>query len=72
MVSALFGPEALKGRDEFALLELLAEKTGWPVPKGLQSLKTRPVLHKLHCEADRMRQTVVDLLALNEEGGAHA
>jgi threonine synthase len=72
VVSALFGPEALKGKDEFALLELLAEKTGWPVPKGLQSLKTRPVLHKLHCEADRMRQTVMDLLALNEEGGAHA
>jgi threonine synthase len=72
VVSALFGPEALKGKDEFALLELLAEKTGWPVPKGLQSLKTRPVLHNLHCEADRMRQTVMDLLALNEEGGAHA
>ncbi len=74
VASALFGAEALAGKDEFDLLDLLAARTGWPIPTGLDNLKTRPIRHTGRCGADRMRQTVVSLLALTEEekGGRHA
>lgn len=74
VAGALFGAEALAGKDEFDLLDLLAAKTGWPIPTGLDNLRTRPIRHTEHCGADRMRQTVVSLLALAEEekGGTHA
>ncbi len=69
VVRALFGKEALAGRNEFELLELLSERTGWPVPQGLRRLGERPVLHGEQCRAADMAVTVKRLLCLPEKEG---
>ena len=68
VAGALLGAEALAGRDEFDLLDLLSQKTGWPVPQGLANLKSRPVLHTVRCEPEQMQPCVVDLLGLDRRG----
>jgi threonine synthase len=74
VVGALSGGDLPSGLDEFGLLRLLSEKTGWPIPKGLAGLEERPVLHTVRCGADTMRDTVVRTLGLHDgaEGGSHA
>ena len=55
---ALFGKEVQTGCDDFDLLTLLAEKTEWPIPKGLDHLRQRPVLHGSICTAGEMKTAV--------------
>ena len=73
VADALFGSEAIAGRDEFALLELLSRETGWPVPPGLANLESRAVLHATQCKPDRMQPCIEELLHLDraEKGGTH-
>mgnify|MGYP000909097486 FL=1 len=60
---ALFGSET-EGLDEFELLKLLSEKTGWEIPKGLKDLDKKEILHKTVCEKDKMDETVMKILNL--------
>ena len=71
VVRALFGDAALSGKNEFELLGLLSERTGWPVPQGLDRLGERPVLHGEQCRAADMAATVSRLLGLKVKEGDH-
>ncbi len=74
VVGALFGQTGLEGKDEFDLLDVLSERTQWPIPASLAGLRERPVLHRDHCTAAGMSETVVELLGLRpmKEGASHA
>lgn len=62
VAQAIFGAEAVAGKDEFALLELLSEKTGWKIPKSLKDLDKRPILHPTVVDKGEMKSTLVGLL----------
>jgi threonine synthase len=49
-------------KNEFAMLEALASKSGWAVPQGLAALKNKEILHKLVCEKAQMSETVKNIL----------
>lgn len=61
VAKALFGDET-EGLDEFGLLRLLSEKTGWEIPKGLKDLDRKEILHKTVCEKDEMGDVVLNIL----------
>nr|WP_054632807.1 threonine synthase [Thermoclostridium stercorarium] len=61
VAKALFGDET-EGLDEFGLLKLLSEKTGWEIPKGLKDLDRKEILHKTVCEKDEMGDVVLNIL----------
>jgi len=63
VAKALLGEEQTKGRDEFALLQLLSNFSGLPVPPGLNGLVSRPVLHTTVVEREQMPEAVLDFVA---------
>jgi len=63
VAKALFGDEADE-KDEFELLELLSERTGWNIPDGLKNLDKKEILHNTVCEKDEMRKTVIKILGI--------
>lgn len=65
VAEAIIGTEASQAQDEFAVLELLAKTGNLPIPKGLQGLAQKPVLHHLKTERMAMQDTVSQLLNPN-------
>ncbi len=61
---ALSGHGAVAGKDEFALLDDLAEKSGMDIPKSLAELKNKPRLFNTVCEKEQMIQVVSDFLQI--------
>lgn len=61
VANALFGRET-EGLDEFELLNLLSEKTGWEIPKGLRDLDKKEILHKTVCDKEKMGEVVMKIL----------
>jgi len=63
VVRAIFGEEAVAGRSEFELLDILAEKCGLIVPQGLAGLKDKEIIHKRVCSRQEMKDEVRKILA---------
>mgnify|MGYP001211648796 FL=1 len=61
---ALFGAEAVAAKDEFAWLAELSQVTGQPVPRGLQGLEEKPVLHDRTIAPAEMEAAVREILGL--------
>ena len=59
---ALEDYNAVAGKDEFELLELLREKSGMKVPESLAELKDRTPIFNTVVEKDQMQNTVSDFL----------
>ncbi|MFY9113952.1 MAG: threonine synthase [Dethiobacteria bacterium] len=57
---ALLDTEQIRGKTEFELLDLVAQKTGRPIPAGLHDLEKRPVLHHTVVNKDRMPEAVLN------------
>ncbi len=64
VAEAIIGIETSQAQDEFAVLELLAKTCKLPIPKGLQGLAHKPVLHHLKTERMAMQDAVSQLLNL--------
>ncbi len=62
---ALEGYSLVAGKDEFALLDILKEKSGLNIPSSLADLKTKPRLFDLVCDKEQMPQVVKDFLQLS-------
>jgi len=62
VAQAVWGPKAVQGKSEFALLAFLAQKTGVSVPSGLRDLNKKPVRHSLVVEPQDMSGTVKKIL----------
>ncbi len=61
---ALSGHGAVAGKDEFTLLDELAEISGTDIPKSLAELKNKPRLFNTLCEKEQMQQVVSDFLQI--------
>ncbi len=59
---ALKDHNAVVGKDEFTLLEELAEESKMQIPKSLYDLKDKSVVFDLVCNKDEMHQIVSDFL----------
>ncbi|MCL6635823.1 MAG: threonine synthase [Peptococcaceae bacterium] len=59
---AILGEEAVRGRDEFRLLEDLAAAGGMEIPPGLRDLDKKPVLHRKTAAREQMLEAVKDIL----------
>lgn len=64
VAKAIFGEEAVRGKNEFELLELLARECKLEIPQGLTGLQHKPVLHKKVCEKQDMKEVVKELLGV--------
>jgi threonine synthase len=64
VAGAIFGEEAVKGRTEFELLQILAEQSGLTIPKGLDGLENREILHRNVCARTAMKDEVIKILNL--------
>ena len=59
---ALENHNAVLGKDEFTLLDMLAERSGMEIPPSLAALKNKPVAFDLVCDKDQMQSVVSDFL----------
>ncbi|MCL6639491.1 MAG: threonine synthase, partial [Firmicutes bacterium] len=64
VAGAVLGEKAVRGRDEFELLELLSAKSKMEIPPGLKDLDQKPVLHSRVVARDEMREAVGAILNL--------
>lgn len=60
---ALLDEEQTAGRDEFALLQMLSQFSGLPVPPGLNGLAQRSIRHTTVVDRDQMPNAVLDFVA---------
>lgn len=61
---SIFGEDAVRGRDEFELLDMLARECRIKIPQSLKGLEHKPVLHDSRCEKEGMRDFVKSALGL--------
>ncbi len=59
---ALEDHNAVVGKNEFTLLEQLADKSGMKIPKSLYELKDKSIMFDVVCDKDEMQQFVSDFL----------
>jgi threonine synthase len=64
VAKAIFGEEAIVGKNEFELLGLLSEQCGLDIPSGLEGLSDRAILHDMVCEQSDMKGQVIKILGL--------
>lgn len=64
VTGAIFGKDAVVGKSEFELLEMLAERCDLNIPAGLAGLEDKKVLHNRVCNKDEMRKEVRSILGL--------
>ncbi|NLL19408.1 MAG: threonine synthase [Clostridia bacterium] len=64
VLQAIAGEEAVKGMDEFAMLNELAELSGLPIHPGLLDLEQKPVCHHRICTKDQVQFQVEDILGV--------
>lgn len=64
VAGAIFGESAIEGKTEFELLEILAVQSAMKIPKGLDGLDRREILHRNVCSRTAMKDEVIKLLHL--------
>ncbi len=64
VLKAVAGEEALKDKDEFAMLDELSRITGQPVHRALAGLDEKPVRHTLVCEKTELQQEIEKILGI--------
>ncbi|WP_010248140.1 threonine synthase [Acetivibrio cellulolyticus] len=62
VVKSIFGNDSVKGKSEFQLLDVLADKCGLSIPVGLKDLDKKPVKHNAICEKSDMKNIVKGIL----------
>lgn len=64
VAGAILGNEAIAGKNEFELLDILAEKCDLKIPAGLDGLADKKILHQLSCSRENMKDEVKKQLKL--------
>ncbi len=63
VLEAVGGYQAIKGRDEFEILEELSAVSKMAIHRGLRNLRTRPVRHHRVTEKEDIRGVIEEILA---------
>ncbi|MCL5289832.1 MAG: threonine synthase [Firmicutes bacterium] len=58
VAGAILGEEAVRGKDEFSLLEVLAAESKMEIPQGLKNLDKKPVWHASLVAREEMQEAV--------------
>lgn len=61
---ALEGLPSVAGKNEFELLDILAQKSNMRIPKSLSELKSKPRLFDINCDKNQMQQIVSEFLKI--------
>lgn len=64
VAKAIFAEEKTVGKDEFELLEFLSQECNLPIPKGLNNLQKKAILHKTVCKDSEMKSQVSKILGV--------
>ncbi len=64
VLEAIKGPQAVRGKDEFRVLEELSQAINQPIHHGLKELEHRPVLHRRVCAKSEIKAQVEDILGI--------
>jgi threonine synthase len=67
VAEAIGGHDAIQGSGEFALVDYLHERSGWPVHPSLEDLEHQPILHKRICQPEDMADMVRDCLGISHD-----
>lgn len=59
---AIFGNEAVAGKTEIELLDVLSQKCKLGIPRGLMDLDKKQIIHKTVCEKDAMKDCIRKLV----------
>ncbi len=59
---AILGEETIEGKTEFELIDIIASTCSLKIPKGLQGLKDKEILHKTVCSKEAMIDVVRKIL----------
>ena len=49
--------------DDFALIGKMADLCNLSIPKGIKHIKERPILHKIICNKEEMKEKIVEILS---------
>ena len=52
--------------DEFQVIDRMSKKTGVDIPKSIEDLKTKEILHQNNCNKEDMRSLIEDFLGVGE------
>ena len=50
--------------DEFELIDELYKVSGTPIPNAIEEIRSAEIRHSLECDADRMKDTVKEILGV--------
>ncbi|MBR2500561.1 MAG: threonine synthase [Clostridia bacterium] len=64
VLSAISSVDELTDKDDFELLDILAEKSAMSIPTSLAELVTKPVIFNTTCEKDELYEVVSNMLNL--------
>ncbi len=64
VAGAIFDERAIEGKAELDLMEILAQRSAMKIPKGLDGLDKREILHQNVCSRAAMKDEVIKLLKL--------
>ncbi len=64
VMEAIAGPEAVEGKDEFAVVDALSEISNTAVPAAVEEIRRAEIRHSRECDADRMKETVKEILGI--------
>jgi len=66
VLRAILGQDAVEGRGEFELLDVLSRVSGLNIPLSLAGLKEKNIRHTISCRQDQMKDVVIELLKIDE------
>lgn len=64
VVEAIEGEEAVKGKDEFEIVDELCRISGVPVPRAVEEIRTAPIRHSRECAPEQMKAQVKEILGI--------
>lgn len=64
VMEAIAGSEELVGKDEFQIVDALSRLTGTAIPAAVDEIRSAPVRHNLECDAEKMEETVKNILGI--------
>ena len=63
-MEAIAGPESIRGKDGFEVVDALSSLCGVDVPAAVEEIRHAPIRHNTECDVDKMEATVKAILGI--------
>lgn len=64
VMEAIAGPESIRGKDGFEVVDVLSSLCGVDVPAAVEEIRHAPIRHNTECDVDKMEATVKAILGI--------